>query len=352
METILDSIVIGGGQSGLASGYHLQKEGLNFLILEAGQQAVGSWPNYYDSLKLFSPARFSSLPGMKFSSGPNDYPTRDEVISYLHNYVNHFQLPIRINQQVESVEKNDDVFRIQTVSGDIFQAKTIINTTGSFKNPFKPIIKDQELFKGQILHSSMYRNPSCFSEQRVLVVGGGNSAVQIALELADVSRTSLAVRKPVKFVKQKILGIDIHFWFKVFGLDAFPFWRFRKMAPNPGGVIDLGDYKTRLDKGNPKQEPMFTSFYADGVIWPDGRKEPVDVVIFATGYHSNLSYLNSIGALDSEGKPLQIAGISTNIQGVYYVGLEGQRSFSSATLRGVGKDAEFVVKKLLSYLKN
>jgi putative flavoprotein involved in K+ transport len=95
---------------------------------------------------------------------------------------------------------------------------------------------------------------------------------------------------------------------------------------------------------------MFTSFYSEGVVWPDGTKEPVQTVIFATGYRPNLYYLQSIGALDAEGKPLHTAGISLSVPGLYYVGLEGQRSFASATLRGVGPDAQFVVKRLLRHL--
>ncbi|WP_312500448.1 flavin-containing monooxygenase [Bacillus luti] len=352
MKEILDSIVIGGGQAGLASGYHLQKKGLQFLILEASERTAGSWPYYYESLKLFSPARFSSLPGMQFPGHPDDYPTRNEVIDYLQNYVDNFQLPVMLNQRVESIEKEDGIFKVQTVSGKTFLTRTIINATGSFHSPFNPIIKDQEEFKGNIIHSAMYRSPNQYINQRVEVVGRRNSAVQIALELADVSKVSLAVRKPVQLMKQKVWGKDLHFWLKVLGVDTFPFWRFGKTAPSSGGVIDLGDYKERLARGNPDQRSMFTSFYTDGVVWPDGKKEPIDTVIFATGYHPNLSYFNAIGALDSEGRPLQIAGVSTEVQGVYYVGLEGQRSFSSATLRGVGSDAKFVVRKLISYLKN
>ncbi|MEH7226625.1 NAD(P)/FAD-dependent oxidoreductase [Bacillus sp. JJ1566] len=351
MKKIWDSIVIGGGQSGLASGYHLQKKGLEFLILEGSDKATGSWPNYYDSLKLFSPARFSSLPGMNFPGHPDHYPTKDEVIRYLQDYKKHFQLPVMINQRVESVEKEGEVYRIRTISRDTYLTRTIINATGSFHYPYTPIIEEQEIFMGNVLHSAMYRNPKQFTNQRVVVVGRRNSAVQIGLELAEVSKTTLAIRKPVELVKQRIWGKDIHFWLKVVGLDTFPFWRFGKMALIPGGVSDLGDYKERLSKGNPDQKHMFKSFYTDGVIWADGKKEPVDTVIFATGYRPNLSYLNPIGAIDSDGHPLQKAGISTKAKGIYFVGLEGQRSFSSATLRGVGRDAKFVIEKLLLHLK-
>lgn len=135
MNEVVDTIVIGGGQAGLASGYHLQQKGLRFLILEASDQAGGSWPHYYNSLKLFSPARFSSMPGMKFPGEANRYPHRDEVIRYLKDYRTKFQLPIKTNQRVESIDKDEEDFTIRTMAGDTFQARTIINAIGSF-TPF------------------------------------------------------------------------------------------------------------------------------------------------------------------------------------------------------------------------
>jgi putative flavoprotein involved in K+ transport len=147
------------------------------------------------------------------------------------------------------------------------------------------------------------------------------------------------------------LGQDLHVWIKAIGFDTFPFWRFGRKAPSPSSVIDLGLYQERLKEGKPDQRPMFTEFFTDGVIWGDGTKESVDAVIFATGYRPNLTYLEGLGALDSEGRPLQAAGVSSSVSGFYYVGLEGQRSFASATLRGVGPDAKYVVRKLLRQLK-
>ncbi|WP_257352308.1 flavin-containing monooxygenase [Pseudalkalibacillus decolorationis] len=349
---VLDVIVIGGGQAGLASGYHLQKKGLRYLILEANDRTIGSWGHYYDSLKLFSPARFSSLPGMKIPADPDKYPIRDEVIRYLEDYAKHFQLSVLTNQRVESVKKEGKVFAVHTKSGDCYQTKTIINATGSFHSPFKPVIQNEEVFKGRIIHSAEYQNPEPFSNQRVVVVGRRNSAVQIAVELSEVSEVTLAVRQPVQLINQRVLGKDLHFWVKVTGLDGFPFWRLGKTAPSPSGVNNPGHYREMLTAGKPNQQPMFTSFCSAGVIWEDGSKELVDTVIFATGYQPNLDYLKSSGALDSEGLPLHSAGISTSVPGIYYVGLEGQRSFRSATLRGVGPDAKFVIRKLIRYLKS
>lgn len=341
-----DSIVIGGGQAGLASGYYLKKYGLNYLILEANTQATGSWSYYYDSLKLFSPARLSSLPGMRMKSSKRGYPTKREVINYLDAYTNQFKLPVLTSQWVNKVTCNQKGFIIETSNGKSYETKTIINATGSFHNPYLPQINGMNTFRGNHFHSSSYQKPNQYIGQRIIVVGSGNSAVQIAIELSEVSNTTLAVRKPVQLVKQKILGIDLHYWVKAIGFDQFPFWRFGKEVPIPSSVVDLAGYKERLEVGKPNQKKMFEGFYSDGVSWSEEDKEPVDTVIFATGYRSDFGYLKSIEKFDIEGRPLQKAGISQNAFGLYYVGLEGQRSFSSATLRGVGSDSKYVVKHI------
>lgn len=143
----------------------------------------------------------------------------------------------------------------------------------------------------------------------------------------------------------------MHFWLRIIGFDTFPFWKFGKTVPTSDSVIDSGNFKEPLDKGKPDQKQMFTSFYSEGVVWPDGTKEPVDTVIFATGYQSNFPYLLEVEAFDAEGNPRHGVGVSTSTPGLYYVGIEGQLSFASATLRGVGSDAGFVVGKLLDYLE-
>ncbi|CAG9623618.1 NAD(P)/FAD-dependent oxidoreductase [Sutcliffiella rhizosphaerae] len=176
--------------------------------------------------------------------------------------------------------------------------------------------------------------------------------MQIAIELAEVSKTTLAVRRPVQLIRQRFFGKDLHFWIRVIGIDTFPFWRLGKKPPISNAVANLNCYEEQLEAGEPNQKTMFISLYDYGVIWSDGTKEQVDTVIYATGYRNNLDYLSNLGGLDSEGKPLQIAGISTSVPGLYYVGLEGQRTFASATLRGVGPDAKFIVRKLRKYLQS
>jgi putative flavoprotein involved in K+ transport len=208
---IYDCIVIGAGQAGLAAGYHLQQEQLQFLILEATDKPAGSWPHYYDSLTLFSPARYSSLPGLPFPGDPRRYPARDEVIIYLTGYANHFRFPIRTNTFVTDIRKEKDLFLVTTASGELFQSKNVIAATGGFSRPFIPQIPGMEQFQGTALHSNDYKNPSPFQKQRIIVVGAGNSAVQISVELATDADVTIATRSPILFKPQILLGRDIHF---------------------------------------------------------------------------------------------------------------------------------------------
>ncbi|MEZ4728706.1 MAG: NAD(P)-binding domain-containing protein [Caldilineaceae bacterium] len=210
MQQPLDTLVIGAGQAGLAAGYHLQRAGNSFIILETGDRPAGSWPHYYDSLRLFSPARFSSLPGFPFPGDPERYPTRDEVIDYLETYAAHFGFPICFGAQVVNVTQDNGLFTVATADNRLFHARSLIAATGSFHRPYIPILPGQQNFQGKILHSVAYRTPTAFAGQRVVVVGAGNSAIQIASELAQVAQVTLATRQPVRFVTQRPYGRDLH----------------------------------------------------------------------------------------------------------------------------------------------
>ncbi len=339
-----DAIVVGAGQAGLAAGYELQRAGLSFAILEAGARPVGSWPHYYDSLRLFSPARYSALPGLPFPGDPDHYPSRDEVVAYLQAYAAHFALPVITAAQVERVSRKPD-FEVTTTSGLTYISRSVIAATGAFHRPYLPEILGQADYRGTIIHSAAYRDPVPWRKQQVVVVGGGNSAVQIGVELARVAHVTLATRRPLRLVPQRVLGRDLHFWLRLSGVEALPLGRWISLREaNP--VLDTGGYRAALERGKPGRRPMFVRFSPHGVVWADGTEEPVDAVIFATGYRPNLGYLAGLGALDAQGRARQQAGISLTTPGLYYVGLPAQRTFASATLRGVGSDAAYVVRHL------
>ena len=345
-----DTIVVGAGQSGLAAGYALRQTGLRFAILEASDQIAGSWPWYYESLRLFSPARYASLPGLPFPGAPDDYPGRDEVVSYLAAYAEHFKLPVTTGTRVERVERVRDAFSVET-AGATHRARTLIAATGSFSRPYLPEFPGQASFCGELLHSSAYRQPAAYNGRRVIVVGGGNSAVQIAVELGAVARVSLATRAPLKLTPQRILGRDIHFVANLLGLERVPLGRW--ISPREYNVVlDAGAYRRALRSGNPEWRPVFAAFTPDGVVWQDGRRENVDAVVFATGYRPNLPYLRDLpGALAADGSARQRGGVSLTTSGLYFLGLPAQRTIASATLRGVGADAGYVVRNLRRYLR-
>ncbi|MFK0245997.1 flavin-containing monooxygenase [Amycolatopsis azurea] len=217
-----DAIIIGGGQAGLAAAHALRAKGLTPVILEAGPEPVGSWPRYYDSLTLFSPARYSSLPGLPFPGDPDHYPHRDDVVGYLRRYAGCLDTEIRTGHRVDTVTHTDGAFTVHAAGESALTAPILIAASGGFSRPYRPVLPGLDAFTGRVLHSSDYRRPDPFAGQRVLVVGAGNSAVQIASELAGNARVTLATRAPVKFAPQRPLGKDVHFWSAAVGFDHLP----------------------------------------------------------------------------------------------------------------------------------
>ncbi|GAA3944498.1 flavin-containing monooxygenase [Actinoplanes auranticolor] len=300
---------------------------------------------YYDSLTLFSPARFSSLPGLRFPGDPQRYPLRDEVIDYLATDTAHLQAELRFATPVDQVLPDNAGFIVTTADGSVTRTRTVVAATGGFGVPYRPPLPGLDAFTGTVLHSSQYRNPTPFTGSRVLVVGGGNSAVQIAVELAAVAQTSLTTRGPLRFQPQHILGRDFHWWLNRTGLDSSRLGP--RLIKGSVSVIDDGRYRAAIEAGRPDHRPLFTRLDGNRAVWPDGTSERVDVVLLATGYRPHLPFLSDAGALDAYGVPMHDGGVSTAVPGLGFVGLERQRSFASATLRGAGRDAAHVLDALL-----
>lgn len=308
-----EAVVIGAGQSGLAAAWALRRRGLLPVVLEAGDQPVGSWPRYYDSLTLFSPARYSALPGMLFPGDPDRYPHRDEVIAYLRAYAAPFDAQIRTHCPVTHVEGNSNGFTVTTSTGQQFVTPIVIAASGGFAKPYTPALAGLDTFTGRVLHASSYREPRAFSGQRVVVVGAGNSAVQIAAELAQSAHVSIASRTPIRFLPQRPLGRDAHSWLTVTGLDTAPVGPWLPRHPT-APVFDDGRYRTVIGSGRPDRRPMFRHIDGEAVVWGDGTREHVDTVLFATGYRPGVDYLTGLGALDHLGNPRQRRGLSTTHQ--------------------------------------
>jgi putative flavoprotein involved in K+ transport len=347
---IFDVIVIGGGQSGLVTGYFLKQHINDFVILDANEEIGGSWQHYYESLKLFSPAKWAELPGLPFPGDPSHFPNRYEVIDYLREYARVHELPVRSGVRVQRVEKDSDGFTVYTDDGSAYRARAVISATGPFNTPHIPHIPGMEAFKGETLHSYNYHRPEPYAGQHVIVVGSRDSAMQIAYELAQVARVSMAVRHHLKFMPRRFLGFSTFWWLHETGYDELPLGLFTDLK-GTDRIMGKEPYQSALANGNPKPKPMFTRMTETGVVWGDGTVENADTVLFATGYRQGLDYLEPLGALDEEGRACHKGGVSDRVPGLFYVGLFGQRSQASATLRGVDRDARIIAKKTAQYLR-
>ena len=342
-------VIVGGGQSGLVAARHVRDSGLEPIILEAGPRPVGSWPGYYDSLTAFSPAQYSALDGVPFPGDPDHYPHRDEVVAYLERFAASLDgVEIRTRTRVDRVEADGHGFVVHTADGNALPAGGVVAASGSFSNPYEPPIPGRERFPGEVLHVADYREPAKYAGKRVIVVGGGNSAIQVAHELTAHVDVTLATLQPVRFLPQVHDGHDVHYWTDVTGFDRLPPEWLARIVSGPL-VSDDGVYGAAYTSGALARRAMFDRLDDDGVVWADGAREQVDTVILATGYLPSLGYLRGLGALDENGLPRHTGGISTTHPGLVYLGLEFQRSFASNTLRGVSADAAFVIPPLVAY---
>ena len=342
-------VIVGAGQSGLAAAGALQECGVPALILEAGDRPVGSWPYYYDSLRLFSPAAFSSMHGIPFPGEPDRYPARNEVVDYLEQYAEAIAVEIQTGTRVVTVRQDGGEFAVVTADGRQLRAAGIVAASGSFANPYRPVFPGQSSFTGQLLHVAEYRNPEPYLGMRLIVVGAGDSAAQVANELARVAEVTVAARHPLRFIPQRIRGHDVHYWLRETGFDSLPASWLSKIGD--GSLItDSVGFQQTLAEGLVDVRPMFIALNRNGVVWADGGRERVDAIILATGYRPSLGYLRELGALDRSGAPRHVGGISTSHLGLVYVGLEYQRSFASNTLRGVNADAAAVIAPLAAWI--
>ena len=207
----LEVAIIGGGQAGLAMGYYLRQRGRRFIVFERGDSIAPAWRERWNSLTLFTPRRYSALPGLPFPGDPDGYPTRDEVIAYLERYAETFELPIELNSEVRRLSDEDGRFILE-VDGRTVTADHVVIATGPFQTPFVPkLAEDLDPVVSQV-HSTGYRQPSDVPEGTVLLVGGGNTGFQIAKELSATHNVALSVGSKQKPLPQRLAGRDLFWW--------------------------------------------------------------------------------------------------------------------------------------------
>lgn len=347
MTSSLDVVVVGGGQAGLAVGYELAQRGCRFIILEAAPAIGQTWRDRYDSLTLFTPAQYSSLPGMSFPKPTDTYPTKDEVAAYLERYVAAFALPVRLNTPVTAVRQGGPGFLVETAT-ETYAARAVVVATGPFQQPFTPsFAADLDSTVAQ-LHSSAYRNPGQLPPGPVLVVGAGNSGVQIAEELSKTRDVTLAVGKRPPTLPQRLLGRDIFWWLHQLGLmqvsaASLLGRRMRRLDPLIG--IDLG--RLARERGVRLVGRALGTAGAT-VRFANGQAVSFASVIWATGFRPSYAWLD-VPVLDPQGAPVHQRGVA-EVPGFYFVGLSWLHRRGSALLGGVGNDAAFLASHIAARL--
>jgi putative flavoprotein involved in K+ transport len=336
-------LVIGAGQAGLAVGYHLARQHVRFLLVDSGPEVGHSWRSRWDSLQLFTPAEYSALPGLAFPADRGTYPGKDQVADYLKTYADRFDLPVMPNTRVERLERRrpEGPFRVATDQGTLW-ARQVVVATGPFQQPSIPTICSGFDTSIAQLHSASYRNPSSLPPGRVLVVGAGNSGLQIAIELADTHEVHVAVGTRQKTVPQRPLGRDLFWWLTRTGVLTRPgsspvaAW-FRKR----GGDLVIGTTWGDVDAVGISVHPRLTTAQGRGAGFGDRTDlDDIDAVVWASGFRSDYSWLDVPGTWD--GAQVHQTRGRSRTPGLWFIGLPWQHTRGSALLGFVGDDAAWV----------
>lgn len=347
-----DSItIIGAGQAGLATGYYLQKFGLEFTMLADDERVGDSWRDRWDSLRLFTPAFYNSLPGLEFpADDPEHLPGKDEVADYLETYAEEFDLPVELNTRVTGVRRNNEVFVLTTEAGRM-KTDNLVVATGAYGHPSVPPVAEEIPNDVFTCHSSEYTNPSQLQSGDVLVVGAGNSGTQIAIEIADTdeSRQVWLVGPDTGEIPRRLLGRDFYRWagptllnFKRTGFlgrriyertagNADPVFSNERQKMQEVGVKRVVSRITDVENGRPSTA--------------DGDRFDVNNVIWCTGFRPEYSWID-IDVFQDDGYPRHKRGVVTEVPGLYFIGLPWMYRLSSALLGGVGRDAEHIASRI------
>lgn len=349
MDESFHTVVIGGGQAGLAAGYFLARQGKNFIILDENRRSGEAWRKRWDSLRLFTPSQFDGLPGMPFPMPGDYFPAKDEVADFLEGYAGQFHLPVQHGVRVDRLSRNGEGYHL-SAGASSFSAKNAIVATGPFHTPHTPP------FAGQIdpailqWHSSAYCNPAQIPVRSVLVVGAGNSGAEIALELSRAGKQVWLAGRDVGRIPADALG-------KAF--NGRPYWWFISHVLSVDTPMGRKMRSSVLYHGNPlirtrRQEvieagvectPRVSGVRAGKPQLEDGSTLPVEGVIWATGFRPDFKWID-LPVFDEHGYPRHQRGMVSEAPGLYFVGLHFQTALTSGLLGGVGADAAYITGQI------
>ncbi len=340
-------VVIGGGQAGLAIGHSLAAQGRRFTILEAAGEPAAVWRSRWDSLKLFTPVRNDSLPGLTFPGDPDSYPGRDDVVAYLTNYARHFELPVEFDSRVKSVRANGSGFVVE-VADRAYEADQVVIATGPFQVPSVPQISTHLDPGVAQLHSSDYRSPEDLPDGPALVVGGGNTGFQIAGELVASREVHLAVGARQTPLPQRFLGRDLFRYLEATGLMS------KTVTSRLGQRLKdretlVGSSPRAARKQGIRMRPRATEAAGRTVTFADGTDATVDAVIWATGFTLDHSFVE-LPVFDDDGAVQHRRGVTT-VPGVYFLGLPWQHTRGSALLGWVKDDVQHIARAIAGHAR-
>ena len=343
----VDVAVVGAGQAGLAIGYFLGRQDRRFVILEAADSIGSAWRTRWDSLTLFTPRRYSALPGMPFPGDPDGYPTRDDVIAYLERYAAAFELPVELGSGVKRLDRADDGrFRLE-LDDRAITADHVVVATGPFQTPFVPPLAEglaPDVFQ---THAVGYRRPHDVPSGTVLVVGGGNTGFQIAKELSTTHRVALSIGSRQKPLPQRVLGRDLFWWLtKARILAVTVESRLGRKLSTRDTLI--GSSPRELEKRYAVElKPRAVAAEGCTVRFEDGTELELDAVVWATGYRPDYSWID-VPVVDEGGRLRHWRGV-TDVPGLYFLGLTWQHTRGSALIGWVEDDAAFVAGRIAEH---